>query len=218
MVLVEPLPLATVRRALALPGFDGQAAQLQMAPAPRPFERDPARSGLPRVAAVLVLLYPLEDGTLAFPLMKRNEYPGVHSGQISLPGGSAEAGETPEQTALRETCEEFGVCDGVELLGLLTPLYVPPSDFEIHPVVGWSVARPVFQPDPREVAALLEIPLVHLLDDARKLTGNWELGSGIETPIRYYDLGESVVWGATAIILSEFEQRLRAALTLPVQD
>jgi len=214
VVLVEPLSLATVQRALALPGFDGRAAQLRMAPAPRPIERDPAQSGLPRTAAVLLLLYPLEDGELAFPLMKRNEYPGVHSGQISLPGGSAEPGETPQQTALRETCEEFGVCEGVELLGLLTPLYVPPSDFEIHPVVGWSAARPVFQPDPREVAALLEIPLSHLLEDARKLTGNWELRSGIETAVRYYDLGASVVWGATAIILSEFEQRLRASVSI----
>lgn len=220
MKVMDTLTLPHIVRALTLPDFDGQAAQFRMAPQPRPFIRE-GRTGSPRLAAVLMLIFPVPvadpaggsaSEQLHFALMKRNEYEGVHSGQVSLPGGSCEPGESWIQTALRETCEEFGVCDGIEVIGQLSALYVPPSDFEIHPVVGRLVTRPTWQPDPREVAAILEVPLVDLLDDSKKAVGNWTLRSGVEGHIPHYTLGDSVVWGATAIILSEFEGRLRAAL------
>src|SRR5258708_20970256 len=121
---IRAVTLDDVRKALALPDFDPLAAQVRMAPRPRPIRRV-GLPGDPRLAAVLVLLYPL-DSVLHFPLMRRAEYEGVHSGQISLPGGKREDGETFEQTALRETREEFGVSAPVEILGALTPLYVPP--------------------------------------------------------------------------------------------
>jgi len=211
------IDLESIRAALAFPDFDAIAAQRRMAPSDRPFTFP---AGLtPRQSAVLILLYPLslDNSDLAwhFPLMRRVEYPGVHSGQISLPGGQSEPGETWEQTALRETCEEVGVCDGIEVLGPLTPIYVPPSNFQIHPFVGACMQRPTFKIDPLEVADLMEIPLHLLLDEARKRHDEREFVPGHRAQLPYYWLGESVVWGATAIILSEFEHRLRAVLSTP---
>ncbi len=146
--------------------------------------------------------------------MRRVEYPGAHSGQISLPGGGAEPGESWEQTARRETCEELGACEDIELLGPLTSLYVPPSNFEIHPFVGFCAERPVWRPAPGEVAGLLEIPLSALLDEDSKRNDEQEFTPGRRAKLPYYWLGANVVWGATAIILSEFEHRLRSALAL----
>src|SRR5215468_9980659 len=111
-----PITLDQVKAALKLSDFDAPLAHTRMAPSHRPVAR--AVPGNPKLAAVLILLFPLASD-LAFPLMRRTEYPGVHSGQMSLPGGSIEPGETWSQAALRETCEEFGVCGSIDLLGEL---------------------------------------------------------------------------------------------------
>ena len=204
------ITLDDVRRALALPDFDPVAAQLRMAPQPRPFRRDDV-PGTAKLAAVLVLLYPV-GGALSFVLMRRTEYEGVHSGQISLPGGKREDNETFEQTALRETFEEVGVSDPVEILGALTPIYVPPSDFEIHPFVGYLPRRPLWSPDPNEVAEIIEAPLQLLLDPSIKGVEEWTR-NGKPFTAAFYRIAHHKVWGATAIMLSEFEGRLQAILT-----
>lgn len=184
---------------------------MRMAPIPRPFRRV-GTPGQPRLAAVLILLYPVDE-MLYFALMRRAEYPGVHSGQISLPGGKHESAETFEQTALRETCEEFGVCDGIRILGALTPLYVPPSDFEIHPVVGYAPTLPRWKADPVEVAEIIQVSLHTLFDD--QLKGIEDMPRAEMTlRVPFYHLEQHKVWGATAIILSEFEIRLRTALRI----
>ena len=158
---------------------------------------------------MLLLLYPF-NGELAFVLTRRTEMVATHKGQISLPGGAQEPGETIQQTALREACEELRIClDTVDVLGWLTPLYIPPSDFEIHPTVAYITPRPVFEPDPVEVAEVLEMSLPMLLDDRFKVKERWEW-RGQEIDVPFYRLGGHVVWGATAIVLSEFEQRLHA--------
>ncbi len=201
--------LEEVRAALALPTFDGPGAQRRMAPQPRMLRRAPGRAGDPRQASVLVLLYPTPEG-LAFPLMQRPQHPqDVHSGQISLPGGSREPGETPVETALREACEEVGVCGPVAILGALTPLYIPPSDFEVQPFVGWLPVRPVWNPDPAEVVEVVECALDWLLDDSRKMEEDWTIG-GMPVHVPWYGVEGHRVWGATAIILGELEGRLRA--------
>lgn len=204
------ISLAVVRQALTLPDFDAHEAQLRMAPIPRP-PRPAEAPGNPKLAAVLVLLYPVE-GALHFVLTRRTEYPGVHSGQISLPGGKREGDEEYPQTALREAQEEVGVlCDSVELIGALSPLYVPPSDYLIHPQVGVCHARPTFRPDPGEVAEIIEAPLTVILDESVK---GIEEVTRYERPftIAYYNIFGHKVWGATAIMLSELEWRLRAVL------
>ncbi len=206
------ITLDLVRKALSLPTFDIEAAQARLAPFTRSFVRGD-RPGAPKLAAVLILLYPSGDPPdLTFALMRRNEYPGAHSGQISLPGGSAEPGETWPQAAIRETCEEFGVCDGVEILGALTPIYVPPSDFEIHPIVGALAERPTFQPNPREVAHIIEVPVRDLIREDAVGYEDRTLPDGRTLRVPYFDLCGNQVWGATAIMLSEFEGRLRAAI------
>lgn len=210
--MVEPITLDHVRRALSLPDFDAQAAQARMAPIPRP-ERPPETPGTARQAGVLVLLYPNGgDGKLHFVLMRRNEYPGVHSGQIGLPGGKHEDGESLQETALREAEEEVGAPrQQIQVIGKLTRLYVPPSDYDIHPTVGYCDHHPVWQADPHEVAEIIEVPLDLLLDDSIKGS---EQVTRYERPftIHYYHVGPHKVWGATAIMLSELEGRLRAAL------
>jgi len=129
----------------------------------------------------------------------------MHRGQISLPGGAREAGDVDfAQTALRETREELGVPEGmVELLGPLTPLYIPPSRFCVYPYVGYTNSSPTLHPDPQEVQAILEVPVEHLLDPhTRVVETHVQDGQQFEVPV--YRVVEQRVWGATAMILAEF--------------
>ena len=203
--------LNDVRAALSLPGFDGPAAQRRMAPVARPIAR-PDLPGGPRLGGVLVLLYCADD-ELHVVLIRRPDYDGVHAGQVSCPGGRHEPPESLGETALRETYEEIGISPtDVELLGRLTSLYVMPSDFEVHPFVGryTGAGRPRFVPDTREVAAILEVPLRLLLDPATRAKEEMELRGGLRLDVPFFRIGEHKVWGATAMILSEFVERLRA--------
>jgi 8-oxo-dGTP pyrophosphatase MutT (NUDIX family) len=205
--------LDDVRKALTLPDFNIVQAQLQMAPLYRPLRRPGSVPGQPHVGSVLVLLYPL-NGVLTFVLTRRTETVATHKGQVSFPGGMQEPGETLEQNAVRETCEELNIyLEEDILLGRLTDLYIPPSDFEVHPFVAYVPERPPFQPDLVEVAEVLELSLPTLLDAAIKVREMWTLHDQ-EVEVPFYRVGGYAVWGATAIMLSEFEHRLRAALQL----
>src|SRR5258708_2982821 len=142
--MTPPITADLVKAALQLPDFDAQVAQRHMAPSTRAFIRA-GIPGNPKLAAVLILLYPVTDqGDLAFALMRRREYRGVHSGQMRLAGGSCEPGESWIQTAVRETCEEVGVCGPIDVLGMLLKVYIAPSDFEIQPVIGLIAERPIW--------------------------------------------------------------------------
>lgn len=156
-----------------------------------------------RIAGVLLLLAP-RRGQLFFPLTKRTETVFRHRGQISLPGGEQDAGETPVRTALRETEEELGVeLADVEIHGVLTPLYIPPSDFCVHPVVASFPGALKFRPRAEEVAEVIEVPLARLLDPSARLRETRFLaGRPVEIP--FFDFGGHKVWGATAMILAEF--------------
>jgi 8-oxo-dGTP pyrophosphatase MutT (NUDIX family) len=205
--------LDQVHAALALAPFDALDAQRRMAPQPRTLYRNPDRAGSPRQAAVLILLFPSDDG-LSFVLTRRAEHPqDVHSGQISLPGGSQEVSETIIQTALRETHEELGIDPSpIRIMGTLTALYIPPSDFDVHPVVGYTESRPLWYPDPVEIAEAIECPVSWILDNTKKVVEDWDI-NGLQLRVPWYDVHRHHVWGATAIILSEFEQRLRHIVT-----
>ena len=200
-----------VRAALALPDFDGFGAQRRMMPAGRPVGRAGEGAAGPRLGGVLLLLYCAEE-QLHLVLTRRPDYDGVHGGQVSFPGGRHEPPETLADTALRETYEEIGVPGtDVEIMGGLTPLFVVPSNFEVHPFVGRYLGegRPRFVPDVREVAAVLEVPLRLLLDPATRVEESLELRGGLRLRVPCFRVGEGLVWGATAMMLSEFLERVR---------
>lgn len=193
---------AQVRAALAQP-LPGLAAQLRMSPRPRPgAERilDPQLDC--RRAGVLVLIYP-RAGELCVVLTRRTEAVENHRGQISFPGGSLEPGEDAEAAALREGWEELGIApETVEIIGALSPLYIPNSHFCIYPTVAYTPARPEFTPNPHEVAEVIEAPLALLLDPATCREETWDLrGAAVQVP--FYAIGPHKVWGATAMVLSE---------------
>ena len=204
--------LDDVQRALALPAFDHERAWRRMVPRQRVMHRPPDQPGTARPAGVLVLIYP-QTKHLKFVLTRRSEEVASHKGQISLPGGSQEVFDpSPMDTALRETCEEIDVCrEDIQVIGALTPLYVSVSDFVIHPFIGYMSERPAFRPATTEVAEIIEMPLRDLLDPAIKTSERWTL-RGTEIDVPFYRVGEHAVWGATAIILSEFEGRLVTAM------
>ena len=206
-----------IRRALARP-LPGLEAQLRLCPRPRlGQERVLTTEWQPREGAVLLLLYPAGD-ELHLVLTRRTDTLGSHRGQISLPGGRREAGESLSQAALREAYEEIGLPPAsVEIFGALTPVPVPVSNHRVTPFVGYIAARPDFRPDPGEVAELIEVPLALLLERATVREEEWMLhGQRVQVP--FFALGRHKVWGATAMILSEFVEALRAPHCQPEQQ
>ena len=193
------------RLSLALPGI---AAQAHMAP-PQRFPKNHQQVYQPnantRIGCVLILLYPGEDQHVHFPLIVRPEYEGVHSGQVALPGGKKDEEDLDFiATALRETSEEIGVdVDRSFVLGRLSQLYIPPSNFIVHPVVAAIPHKPTFVPSQREVAKLITVDLISLLGDAKREVKEvqWK-GQTVNLP--FYNIDGHTVWGATAMILGEF--------------
>jgi 8-oxo-dGTP pyrophosphatase MutT (NUDIX family) len=200
-----------VRRALALPR-PGRAAQVRMSPRPRPGDVYPLPPEIkPREAAVMILLYPRAD-SLDFFLTLRTETVDTHKGQISLPGGAQEPGESLEQTALREAAEELGIDPGrIEMLdGPLTPIFVPVSGFRVTPFVSFSPERPDIVLATDEVVEIIETPLELLLDSNSLGEEEWDL-HGFVSQVPFFDVKGHKVWGATGMILSEFSEMLRNA-------
>lgn len=190
----------------------GLAAHRRMAPSDRDVGFAP-KDHCPKRAGVLILLYPNQkEDQLYLVLTRRTETLLDHKGQISLPGGSQEPDDPSlAYTALREACEEVGVCaDDIRVLGHLTPVYIPPSDFCVHPYVAYTPRAPSFLAQPDEVAELLQLPIVHLFDETNVRTERWVLRDK-ETEVPYFDVFGHKVWGATAIILSELIEVLRSA-------
>jgi 8-oxo-dGTP pyrophosphatase MutT (NUDIX family) len=200
--LDTPATIAHLRDALQHP-LPGLPAQMQMAPVPRPgtvsvsdLNRDCRRAG------VLVLLYPRAD-ELCLVLTRRTESLESHRGQISFPGGGLQDGESARAAALRETEEELAV-PAVELvvLGELSPIYIPASDFCVYPLVAFANRRPDFVPNPHEVAEVIEAPLSRLLDPATRCEETWPWHD-THRRVPFYAIGEHKVWGATAMVLCE---------------
>lgn len=179
----------------------GRLSQNKMAPA-APREYYPAE--FTGKAGVLILLFP-HNGELSIVLIKRTEYPGPHSGQVSLPGGKAEKTDSSQiDTALREAREETGIDTGkVNVLGTLTPLYIPVSDTEVLPVVGYTGKQPQFKINAREVEYLIQIPVKHLAGKTLITERDLRIRDQVIRAPGYL-INNEYIWGATAMILSEF--------------
>lgn len=185
----------------------GEEAQYCMAPSYRPrLSKEAILKNEPRIGGVLLLLYE-KKSELNIVFTQRKNYAGVHSGQMSFPGGKKEDGDISlAHTALRETEEEIGIeKSNIQLLGKLSELYIPPSNFLVHPSVGYAENIVEFKPQAQEVEKVVEIPLSFFLnkkniDFEREIT----LFNGTKVRVPAYVFGEHVIWGATAIMLSEF--------------
>lgn len=186
----------------------GSQAQQRMGVRPHLSDDRWPNRGAAREGAVLVLLYP-HAGQLCLPLMQRTQHVTDHKGQISLPGGQREAGDpTFWHTALREAQEEVGLVPSqVCYAGALTLHYIAPSHFNVYPFVGWMDQRPAFAPNAFEVDYLFEMPLAVLSDPQAKAEEPREL-YGQTVCVRYYRYRDYLIWGATAMILSELEEAL----------
>jgi 8-oxo-dGTP pyrophosphatase MutT (NUDIX family) len=199
---------ADIRKALTWPDFDVETAQKKMLPRPRG-TRLPEAAGPTRQGGVLIVLY-LQDGQNNLVLTRRRDDLQSHAGQISFPGGQREDGESLQATAIREAQEEIGIKpSNLSILGHLECMYIPPTDYEVYPFVAWHTGRPQFRAQVEEVAEILEVPLGHLLDPDNHYEELWEI-RGFLVQVPYYLVGPHKVWGATAMILSEFLERLRA--------
>lgn len=186
-----------------LPGI---SSQMKMVPAVRRKDiENRSGDGDTMKAAVLICLYPEEYGDIHLVLIRRNEYDGVHSGQISFPGGKYEEDDSNLfHTALREAKEETNIgIDDVEILGEITAVYIPPSNFIVKPVIGWTSQKPDLIPDPSEVSEILSVSLNELT--------NPENLQFRDIPHREFDIINvpcfyiqgHIIWGATAMMLSE---------------
>jgi 8-oxo-dGTP pyrophosphatase MutT (NUDIX family) len=184
----------------------GKEAQLRMASTVRNKELNFSYdTSTATKSGVLILLYP-HSGSLFTVFILRQTYDGVHSAQVSFPGGRVEKNDISLiNTALREAEEEVNInSDQVNVLGTLSELYIPPSNYLVLPVIGYTENRPDFKPDIAEVAEIIEADISFLFDDELLKTKILDIkGFNIEAP--YFDVQGHVVWGATAMILSELK-------------
>ncbi|MEW5982837.1 MAG: CoA pyrophosphatase [Acidobacteriota bacterium] len=207
-MLSFPEVIARVRTGLtALPGV---GAQQRMAPVPRHGWRPGLLPEDGRPAASLLLVYPL-DGEPAILLTKRSAELPQHRGQVSMPGGAVDPGESLEQAALREALEEVGLApDGIRVLGRLSPMHIPVSGFILHPVVAVLDRRPSVHVASGEVDRLIEVRVNELIDPARHRRTT-RVRDGLEFDMPYFDVEGEEVWGATAMVLAEFSTMLGVA-------
>lgn len=192
-----------LRHRLAGP-LPGAAAHWHFAPhPPRAGWAPDDRPDSARQAAALVLLY-ARAGIVYVPLTVRHHDLPHHAGQLSLPGGAIDPGESPQDAATRETEEEIGIgAATVRILGTLSSLWVPVSNFVIHPVVGVIDREPTFHLHEREVSTLLEVPVATLCDPDSVRAAH-QVRDGVRLEYRAFEVQGHTVWGATAMMLSEF--------------
>lgn len=189
-----------------LPGVN---AHRLMAPSSRQMELNNVSQHSPKMSSVLLLLYKKQN-IWYIPFIQRPVYNGFHSGQVSLPGGKNEKGDSSHLfTALRETREEIGVNpENINIIGNLTPLYIPKSNYNVFPFVGTLDTPPHFVADPKEVDDIIEVPLNNFLNHQSVKTFTYKRGNHtFSAP--YYDAHGKKIWGATAMIIREFIELIK---------
>ena len=157
-----------------------------------------------KTASVLMLFYPDNNNETRLVLMLRNKYKGVHSNQISLPGGKVDRlDKSLKDTALRETYEEIGLHrDDIEIVGELSSVYIPPSNFNVFPFVGYSSKTPKFLPDSKEVSLILSPKLSYIL--GMEIVESVVEVNNSKQKVPSFLIDNHILWGATAIMIHEF--------------
>lgn len=197
----------------SLPGLE---IHLQLAPRLRiPEIKDFSLRDNAKKSSVLILLYPYKN-SVYLVLTVRQQYAGVHSGQVSLPGGKFEIKDINlTQTALREAKEEIGVdIDKITVIGTLSELYIPPSNFLVLPVVAYTSERPMFKHDTIEVAEIVEIDLNQILSKDSISEKEIFINESIKFKAPCFYINNLVIWGATAMILNEFKHIVKEFIKL----
>jgi len=192
-------------------GLAGANAHGIFSPPSRPiFTYDQVLEKNPKFAAVNIVLY-LKDNEWHFPLIVRSENErDRHSGQISLPGGKREELDKDfVQTAIRETSEEIGIEKHyVRIIRELSPIYIPPSNFYVYPFISYTKKNPEFILQQSEAVEVIEFPITSFLNlpDSPEIMALPGAG-GHEVPV--INFNGYIIWGATAMILSEFSQLIK---------
>lgn len=197
---------------LALPA---EMSQFKMSPPYRKKLMDMQKESIKKAkqSAVMALFYPDAANETKLVLILRKAYNGVHSAQISFPGGKLESNESASDAALRETFEEVGVHpENIEVIKELTQVYIPPSNFYVQPFLGISKETPNFVKEEKEVEELLEVKLKDFLNEANVVTKTVSTSYDVEVEVPAYYLNDHLVWGATAMMLSEVKDLLKATL------
>lgn len=168
---------------------------------------------VPKQAAVLMLLYPKNELT-HLALIVRNSYPGIHASQIAFPGGKVELFDADlSQTALRETHEEIGVPEHkVTLVKAFSEVYIPPSNYLVSPFLGFSEEELIFELSPEEVSGIIELPLYQFLDESIVVSVNMSTSYATNISVPAFQIGEHLVWGATAMMMSELKETIKKVL------
>ncbi len=184
----------------------GNTAHEEMMPYLRIGAKEARETKNPRFSAVMLLLFE-EENDIKILLIKRSEGGGAHSGQIAFPGGKMEPeDESLKETAIRETFEEVGISrDKIEMIGELSEVYIPPSNFLAKPYVGFLNTSPELLLQPTEVQHIVYFPMKNLMNDAyrkRKPIFLPKYEITVESP--YFEAEEHTIWGATALMLNEF--------------
>lgn len=165
-------------------------------------------------AGVMALFYPDNENETKLVFILRKTYKGVHSAQVGFPGGKLENSDKDlKETALRETEEEIGVAQHkIEVIKTLSPLYIPPSNFMVHPFMGISNEQLKFTKQDSEVEAIIEVSLDDFLDDMNLITTNVPTSYNVEVKVPAFKLNNYIIWGATAMMLSELKVLLNRML------
>lgn len=178
-------------------------------------EKMKAKSKKARKAGVMALFYPNSDDEAYLVLILRKTYKGVHSAQVGFPGGKYEDEDNNDLmlTAIRETEEEIGVArDQFKVLKTMSPIYIPPSNFMVHPFIGIAEDCLDFEKQDEEVEAIIEVKLSDFLDEGNTITTRVPTSFDVEIDVPAFKLNGHIVWGATAMMLGEIKDLLKQVL------
>lgn len=209
----EFLRLSSKIKNIKLPA---EASHIKMMPASRieSLSNQNEAIKLAKKAGVMALFYPDEEHKTKFLLILRKTYEGIHSAQVGFPGGKLEIQDhSLKEAAIRETFEEVGVPKNViNVIHELSAVYIPPSNFYVHPFIAMVEKTPIFILQEDEVEAIIEVDLQHFLNENVIMTNRVKASYNIDVEVPTFQLNGHIVWGATAMILSEIKDLLKQLL------